>query len=180
MWHCDGEFEHLFEPKTSEITSDYFHCSNPRRRQSPHGQFRFQRLLHPSLPVTDGNAEYLVRQRDTFTHRFPGLDFRGGKGESEHLGRPADAYLQKNLKNEALQSMGLKPLSTMDLLDATGARKVIEKTNRILGFRQCYDCMRLKQSIYGATFMKRRSPTPTSFLAAMSCHGQECRLRRMN
>jgi hypothetical protein len=43
---------------------------------------------------------------------------------------PTDAYLQKNLKNEAPQSMGLERLSTMDPLDTAGARKVIEKAKQ--------------------------------------------------
>jgi hypothetical protein len=52
----------------------------------------------------------------------------------EHFGRPTDAYPQRNLKNAAMQSMGLKQLSTMDPLDTPGARRVIEKANRTLGF----------------------------------------------
>lgn len=60
-------------------------------------------------------------------------DSPGGKGESEHFGRPTDAYLQKNLKNEAPQSMGLEPLSTMDLLDTARARKMIEKAKQDSG-----------------------------------------------
>jgi hypothetical protein len=60
-------------------------------------------------------------------------DFPGGKGESEHFGRPTNAYLQKDLKNEALKSIGLEPLSTMDLLDTARARKVIEEANQDSG-----------------------------------------------
>ena len=63
-----------------------------------------------------------------------GTSFPGGKGESEHFGRPTDAYFQRNLKNEALQPMRLEPLCTMDLLDTASDRKVVERQNRILGF----------------------------------------------
>ena len=91
-------------------------------------------LYIPVCPTTERNAEYLARQRDTFLSGYPGPDFPGGKGESEHVGRPTVDYLSKHLRNEGLQAMGLKKLNAMDGEEAIGARRVVQKANDILGF----------------------------------------------
>lgn len=88
----------------------------------------------PVCPVTEANAEYLARQRDTFIGGYPGPDFPGGKGESEHFGRPTVQYLSTHVQNEGLKGMGLERLSTMDLEETTGARRAVQKANEILGF----------------------------------------------
>jgi hypothetical protein len=88
----------------------------------------------PVCPTTEANAEYLVRQRDTFLEGYPGPDFPGGKGESEHAGRPgADAVAQHG-GDVALRSMGLSKLRKMDWEKETGAEEVIQKANQVLGF----------------------------------------------
>ena len=88
----------------------------------------------PVCPTTEANAEYLARQRDTFLGGYPGPDFPGGKGESEHFGRPTVQYLSTNMQNEGLKAMGLERLSTMDWEETVGARKAVHKANEILGF----------------------------------------------
>lgn len=88
----------------------------------------------PVCPVTESNAEYLARQRDAFLAGLPGPDFPGGKGESEHFGRPTELYLRQHLNSEALGSMGMERLSDRDRVETSGARRVIETANAVLGF----------------------------------------------
>jgi hypothetical protein len=88
----------------------------------------------PVCPVTETNADYLAKQRETFSGEFPGPDFPGGKGESEHSGRPTVAYLQKFFNSEALRAMGMEKLATVDGKDALGPNTAIQKANALLGF----------------------------------------------
>lgn len=88
----------------------------------------------PVCPVTEKNAEYVARQRETFSNGFPGPDFPGGKGESEHFGRPTESYLRTHLKSEGLQAMGFERLSAPDQKETSGAKEAVEKANAILGF----------------------------------------------
>ena len=88
----------------------------------------------PVCPLTKGNAEYLARQRETFLQGLPGPDFPGGKGESEHFGRPTDVYLRRNVAVEGLRAMGMEKLSRVDCAGTPGAMKVMQMANAALGF----------------------------------------------
>ena len=88
----------------------------------------------PVCPITEANAEYLARQRDTFLQGLPGPDFPGGKRESEHFGRPTDMYLRNNVAMEGLRAMGMERLSRVDWAETPGARKVMQLANSALGF----------------------------------------------
>lgn len=88
----------------------------------------------PVCPTTEANAEYLARQRDTFIEGYPGPDFPGGKGESEHAGRPGADYVGQHGNDGALRSMGLAKLNKMDWETRKGAQEVIQRANRVLGF----------------------------------------------
>ncbi|EFQ36267.1 hypothetical protein CGRA01v4_14991 [Colletotrichum graminicola] len=89
-------------------------------------------LYVPVCPATDLNVAYLARQREAFLSGLPGPDFPGGKGESEHVGRPGEEAVRGA---EARRAMGLERL----LLPAEGGegrgeRELIERANRVLGF----------------------------------------------
>jgi len=90
-------------------------------------------LYIPVCPTTESNVEYLVRQRKTFLDGFPGPDFPGGKGESEHSNRPTRDYLSSHVNSEALQAMGLEKLST-EVQDTVGGKKVVQMANELLGY----------------------------------------------
>jgi hypothetical protein len=92
-------------------------------------------LYIPACPLTERNAEYLSRQRDTFLRGTPGPDFPGGKGESEHVGRITQEILKETSTPMALQAMGLESFKDLGEESSEGERKVIEKANEILGFR---------------------------------------------
>jgi hypothetical protein len=86
-------------------------------------------LYIPVCPVTEINARYLVRQREAFLAGTPGPDFPGGKGESEHVGRPGGDHVEGTAGRQA---MGLEKLSIE--ADATrGGRAALERANTILG-----------------------------------------------
>lgn len=98
------------------------------------GQSDSSVLYIPVCPVTEANAEYVVRQRETFMDGYPGPDFPGGKGESGHSGRPTEKYLRTHSSEEALRAIGFAPLSTTELENHMGASKVVRRANEILGF----------------------------------------------
>lgn len=87
----------------------------------------------PVCPVTETNARYLARQRTTFLNGTPSPDFPGGKGESEHIGRPTPEEIEEHSSSPALQAMGLEKL-VADSGVRGGADEVIARANAILGF----------------------------------------------
>jgi hypothetical protein len=86
----------------------------------------------PVCPVTDTNARYLARQREAFLAGTPGPDFGGGKGESEHIGRPTDTDLSSWTDGEGVGAMGLKRLVAHENA-AAGELAAVESANIILG-----------------------------------------------
>ncbi|KAI2622038.1 DUF1479 domain protein [Xylaria nigripes] len=89
-------------------------------------------LYIPICPVTEKNAQYLLRQRTAFLDGTPGPDFPGGQGESQHLNRPTVSYLRAHASLDGLRAFGFEKLVERDL-DSVGAREVIKKANGILG-----------------------------------------------
>lgn len=98
------------------------------------GQSDSSVMYIPVCPVTEANARYVARQRDTFLDGFPGPDFPGGKGESEHVGRPSEAYLREHSDMRGLRAMGFEKLNVPDGEESEGARTVVDKANATLGF----------------------------------------------
>ncbi|KAL8377264.1 hypothetical protein RB595_008105 [Gaeumannomyces hyphopodioides] len=112
VWHCDTI--HAVDPKHSGTSDSSV-------------------LYIPVCPVTELNAAYLARQRQAFLAGTPGPDFPGGKGESDHVGRPTAEYARTHADLQGLQAFGLEKLTIPDGI-RPGARAVLEKANRILGF----------------------------------------------
>jgi len=88
----------------------------------------------PVCPATETSAEYLLRQRENFLRGIPAPDFPGGKGESEHLGRPTASYVQKVAGVDALRAFGMEKWNDEDPSLTEGQCKVLRKANEILGF----------------------------------------------
>ncbi|KAK2008712.1 DUF1479-domain-containing protein [Colletotrichum eremochloae] len=86
-------------------------------------------LYVPVCPATDLNVAYLARQREAFRLGLPGPDFPGGKGESEHVGRPGEEAVRGA---GARRAMGLERL--LPVTGGRGERELIERANRVLGF----------------------------------------------
>ncbi|GAP90875.2 putative duf1479 domain protein [Rosellinia necatrix] len=90
-------------------------------------------LYIPICPITEKNAEYMVRQRKAFLEGTPGPDFPGGEGESRHHHRPAESYLREHADSGGLQAFGFEKLITTQS-DGPGAIEVTKRANEILGF----------------------------------------------
>jgi hypothetical protein len=86
----------------------------------------------PACPLTKNNAQYLSRQRDAFLEGTPGPDFPGGKGESEHVGRPTLDTLKSVADTTGLKAMGFARFEDADASSA-GEKAVFAKANEILG-----------------------------------------------
>ena len=87
-------------------------------------------LYIPVCPVTELNAQYLVRQRAAFRDGTPGPDFPGGKGESEHIDRPSDELIHSRA---ARQAFGLERIDVDNPQTTRGERAAAEQFNSILG-----------------------------------------------
>lgn len=90
-------------------------------------------LYIPICPVTETNAKYVARMREAWRNGTPGPDFPGGKGESEHVGRPTEEFLRSVANADGLASVGLEPL--VEPVDGSpGEKEVFRRANALLGF----------------------------------------------
>lgn len=91
-------------------------------------------LYIPISPITEINADYVKRARAAWRAGTPGPDFPGGKGESEHVGRPTEDFVRSVTNQVGLASMGLEPLAVPGEEVTEGERAVVGKVNQLLGF----------------------------------------------
>jgi len=90
-------------------------------------------LYIPVCPTTEASALYVARQRDAFLRGTPAPDFPGGKGESEHIGRPSAEYVKSRCDTLGVQAMGLESLPVLED-DTPGGREAVRRANLVLGF----------------------------------------------
>ncbi len=91
-------------------------------------------LYIPTCPLTEWNAQYLLRQRDAFFRGTPPPDFPGGEGESRHVGRPtADDVFQAS-GVEGARAFGLDAWDSTAPGLSRGQREVMDRANKVLGF----------------------------------------------
>ncbi|KAK0382659.1 hypothetical protein NLU13_9965 [Sarocladium strictum] len=110
-----------------------WHCDTIHAVDKVHsGKSDSSVLYIPVCPVTDNNARYLLRQRESFLAGTPGPDFGGGKGESEHIGRPTADDLRAWTNEMGVQAMGLEKLVSRAGA-APGEVAAVESANSILG-----------------------------------------------
>lgn len=88
----------------------------------------------PACPLTVSNAEFVARQREAFLKGTPCPDFGGGKGESEHVGRPRVADVEKANAVEGMRAFGLLEWDSSEPGLTPGQREVMDRANKILGF----------------------------------------------
>lgn len=85
--HLENSMVHMPRVEPGDYVS--WHCDTIHAVDSIHsGQNDSSVLYIPTCPLTELNAEYLVRQRKAFLDGTPGPDFPGGDGESRHVGKP--------------------------------------------------------------------------------------------
>lgn len=87
----------------------------------------------PVCPVTETNAEYLVRQREAFRDGTPAPDYPGGEGESRHVGRMTEEELRAQMTAAGRAAFGLEGLEVLDGM-REAERGIIERANKMLGF----------------------------------------------
>ncbi|KAI1119819.1 DUF1479 domain protein [Nemania abortiva] len=128
----DTSMVHMPQVKPGDFV--VWHCDTIHAVDKVHkGQSDSSVLYIPICPVTEQNAQHMVRQRKAFLDGTPSPDFPGGQGESQHIDRPTVSYLQAHADSEGLRAFGFEKLVAAES-DGPGAREVTEKANEILGF----------------------------------------------
>ena len=98
-----------------------------------HGTGDSSVMYIPTCPMTETNAEYVKRQRDTFLEGVPPPDFPGSQGESQHVGRATVDDLKGCTNELGLRTQGFAKLDTDNVDLSQGQQKVLQKANEILG-----------------------------------------------
>ncbi|KAL8733008.1 MAG: hypothetical protein Q9166_002406 [cf. Caloplaca sp. 2 TL-2023] len=112
-----------------------WHCDTIHAVDSIHNGISDSSVLYvAACPLTEANAEYLARQRETFAKGTPAPDFPAGEGESQHRGRLTPEYVMKSISKEAQRAMGLIPLDAEQKGITGRERAVLRRANQILGF----------------------------------------------
>ncbi|KAL8634418.1 MAG: hypothetical protein Q9228_007987 [Teloschistes exilis] len=113
-----------------------WHCDTIHAVDKVHGGASDSSVMYiPACPLTEANAEYLARQRETFAEGLPAPDFpSSSEGESQHRGRLTPEYVMENISLEAQRAMGLVafPVEAKGVLQQE--RRVMTRANAILGF----------------------------------------------
>ena len=115
-----------------------WHCDTIHAVDKTHtGNSDSSVLYIPVCPLTQENADFLGRQRDTFLKGTPSPDFGGGEGESQHVGRLGIENLGNigSLRGaDGLRSMGLEMWDAEAAGLTNGQRTVMNLANKELGF----------------------------------------------
>lgn len=112
-----------------------WHCDTIHSVDKTHaGKSDSSVLYIPACPMTEDNAKFLARQRDTFVAGTPSPDFGGGVGESEHVGRVGVEDLLKLVGDEGARAMGLERWDSEEAGLAPGERVILDRANKVLGF----------------------------------------------
>ncbi|KAK3385453.1 hypothetical protein B0H63DRAFT_494451 [Podospora didyma] len=111
-----------------------WHCDTIHAVDKMHNGTSDASVLYiPVCPTTEASARYMARQRAAFLKGTPAPDFPGGKGESEHIGRPTEEYVRQYSNPMGVQSMGLDRLVAFEG-DTSGGEVAVRRANAVLGF----------------------------------------------
>ncbi|KAI5275352.1 DUF1479-domain-containing protein [Aureobasidium subglaciale] len=111
-----------------------WHCDGIHAVDKTHaGKSDSSVLYIPACPLTERNAEYLVRQRECFLRGTPSPDFPGGVGEGQHVGRAVQVDIGLVSGVDGLRAMGLERFDE-GTGRTPGEKQVMASANRILGF----------------------------------------------
>lgn len=133
VWHCDSKYCPVSLPWGTEKNLTQLDAAIHAVDKIHKGQSDSSVLYIPICPVTEKNAEYMVRQRKAFLDGTPGPDFPGGQGESKHVNRPTESYVRAHADSEGLRAFGFEKLVAAEQ-DGPGANEAIKMANEILGF----------------------------------------------
>ncbi|EUC40996.1 hypothetical protein COCMIDRAFT_107347 [Bipolaris oryzae ATCC 44560] len=112
-----------------------WHCDTIHSVDKKHQGTSDSSVLYiPACPMTEDNANHLVRQRNTFVNGTPSPDFGSGIGESEHVGRVLPDEMQKLVGDEGCRAMGLLEWDSEEPGLGPGEKVILDRANKILGF----------------------------------------------
>ncbi|EME46695.1 hypothetical protein DOTSEDRAFT_149112 [Dothistroma septosporum NZE10] len=112
-----------------------WHCDTIHAVDSVHaGKSDSSVMYIPACPLTVSNAEFVARQREAFLVGTPCPDFGGGKGESEHIGRPGVQDVEEVNPVEGMQAFGLKEWDSSAPGLTAGQKEAMDRANNALGF----------------------------------------------
>lgn len=115
-----------------------WHCDTVHAVDKVHAGLTDSSVMYiPAAPLTEANAEYLIRQRDTFAEGTPAPDYPSGQGESRHVGRLTPDFVMENISLEAQQAMGLAAFDVEKSTLQNRDRKMLKRANDIFGFGHC-------------------------------------------
>ena len=108
-----------------------WHCDSIHAVDKIHeGEGDSSVLYIPACPLTEANAEYMVRQREAFLSGVPGPDFPGGVGESGHAGRMVREDVKTAGGEEGLRAMGFGSWEAEG--GTQGVKDVVARVNKIV------------------------------------------------
>lgn len=110
IWHCDA-----------------IHAVDPIHQGTSDSSV----MYIPVCPLSRLNVKYLIRQREAFRQGYPGPDFPGGKGESEHVGRLTEDAVKDIISSQGLQALGILRLEE-DEGTTSGAKRIRVFANEAL------------------------------------------------
>ncbi|QIW97436.1 hypothetical protein AMS68_002954 [Peltaster fructicola] len=122
-------------PKVNPGDYVVWHCDTIHSVDNVHrGQGDSSVMYIPTCPLTVANAQFLAQQRQRFLDGVPSPDFGGGKGESEHIGRPGVQDVEKVNAEEGMRAFGLKAWAVADAGLSRAQQNLLQQANTILGF----------------------------------------------
>lgn len=122
-------------PKVNPGDFVAWHCDTIHAVDKTHRGTSDSSVLYiPVCPLTEDNAKFLHRQRDTFLSGAPSPDFGGGEGESNHVGRPTIENVPSLMEENGMRAIGLKEWDSAAAGLSQGQREVMDRANKELGF----------------------------------------------
>ncbi|KAB8616623.1 hypothetical protein FH972_025959 [Carpinus fangiana] len=132
--HLDLQHSMVHVPNITPGDYVAWHCDTIHAVDKQHqGKTDSSVIYIPACPATRSNLDYLSKQRDAFVQGLPPQDFPGGKGESEHTGRPTPSYLEKHAETDGLRAFGLRPFDTASG-ETAGEKRIGQYANEVLGY----------------------------------------------
>lgn len=133
--HLDLPSTMVHVPRVNPGDYVSWHCDTIHAVDSVHAGSSDSSVMYiPACPLTEANAEFLAKQRECFLDGTPCPDFGGGKGESEHVGRPGIEHVRIVNPVEGMQAFGLREWHSGEQELTSGQREVLDRANKILGF----------------------------------------------
>ncbi|KAF2494100.1 DUF1479-domain-containing protein [Lophium mytilinum] len=137
LLHPHLDLNHTMVHMPTVRPGDYvaWHCDTIHAVDKIHAGTSDSSVLYiPACPLTEENAKYLARQRDTFVKGEPSPDFGGGEGESKNVGRIWPEHMETLVGEEGCRAMGLKEWDSSAEGLSAGEREVMDRANKALGF----------------------------------------------